>query len=368
MHPNTKQVIAAYEDPRYGGIRELPLPRCVEIWGWNPAEADLDDSESEGSPRNNKNSTAHTAVKEVRVLGSLIFIPRVSRKFINFVRSRRSIYREIQNMSKLKDHINVLKLDEVLELVQDTKSTIFLILELAAGGELFDRIQIDRGTEEDTALAYFKQLLSGVAHCHKAGVCHRDLKPENLLLADIDDDSVLKIADFGLSALFTMEGDDAEGNGNGSNVHEMKRDEGLGGCGSPAASAAANAMRRLKSVVGSPHYVAPEILNDNGNGYDGARADVWSLGVILYAMLAGNLPFGKDLLHCMRFSKFRKWIQWRKQCGKNIVDVEYPAWFFAPQFSPEVSHTSHTRTSYGRIFLIFSCDFSCLTLGKVVVE
>ena len=218
VHPNTKQVIAAFEDPRYGGVRELPLPRCVEIWGWSPPEADLDldDSESEGSPRNNKNSTS-TSVKEVRVLGSLIFIPRVSRKYINFVRSRRSIYREIQNMSKLKHHINVLKLDEVLELVQDTKSTIFLILELAAGGELFDRIQIDRGTEETTALAYFKQLLSGVEHCHKAGVCHRDLKPENLLLADIEDGAVLKIADFGLSALFTI-----DMNNNADRGHDLK--------------------------------------------------------------------------------------------------------------------------------------------------
>jgi hypothetical protein len=91
VHPNTKQVIAAYEDPRFGGVRELPLPRCVEIWGWNPAEADIDDSDSEGSPRNNDKNISGT--NQVRVLGSLVSIPRVSRKFINFLRSRRSIYR-----------------------------------------------------------------------------------------------------------------------------------------------------------------------------------------------------------------------------------------------------------------------------------
>ena len=128
--------------------------------------------------------------------------PRVPPKFVRFVRTRRSVFREIVNMFKLAPHTNVLQLDEVLELVQDTKSTTFLVLELASGGELFDRIKIDRGTEEETARTYLIQLLSGVAHCHSAGVCHRDLKPENLLLDDGDDGAILKIADFGLSALF----------------------------------------------------------------------------------------------------------------------------------------------------------------------
>jgi serine/threonine protein kinase len=110
-------------------------------------------------------------------------------------------------MSGLDTHINVLRLDDALELQQDSKCTIFLVLELAAGGELFDRIKLDCGTDEASARVYFKQLISGVAFCHNSGVCHRDLKPENLLLADNEENSTLKIADFGLSAFFSMTDD-----------------------------------------------------------------------------------------------------------------------------------------------------------------
>ena len=100
---------------------------------------------------------------------------------------------------------NVLMLEEVLELVNDSKATIFLVLEIATGGELFDRIKVDEGTEEATARKYFKQFLNGVAFCHLRGICHRDLKPENLLLANEGDEAILKIADFGLSALLDEE-------------------------------------------------------------------------------------------------------------------------------------------------------------------
>ena len=81
-------------------------------------------------------------------------------------------------MRKISNHRNVIKLEAVLELIQESKSTLFLVLELANGGELFDRIKIDQGTREETALIFFRQLLQGVKHCHDQGVCHRDLKPE----------------------------------------------------------------------------------------------------------------------------------------------------------------------------------------------
>ena len=81
-------------------------------------------------------------------------------------------------MRKISNHRNVIKLEAVLELIQESKATIFLVMELANGGELFDRIKLDCGTREETARIFFRQLVEGVKHCHDQGVCHRDLKPE----------------------------------------------------------------------------------------------------------------------------------------------------------------------------------------------
>ena len=81
-------------------------------------------------------------------------------------------------MRKIPTHTNVIRLEGVLELTQESKCTIFLVMELANGGELFDRIKLDCGAREETAKLFFQQLLQGVMHCHTHGVCHRDLKPE----------------------------------------------------------------------------------------------------------------------------------------------------------------------------------------------
>jgi serine/threonine protein kinase len=272
----------------------------MEIWGCEPTEL-------------------HDQNREVLVGGCTVKLPSVAAKYTKFIKHRENIYREIKNMSQLGEHENVLQFLEVLELVQDSKCTIFLVLELAHGGELFDRIKIDCGTEEETARCYFKQLLSGVGFCHHHGVCHRDLKPENLLLASTDEGATLKIADFGLSAVFLS--------------HHAEEQTG---------TESGLSMKRLTSVVGSPHYVAPEILENSGckDGYDGTKSDVWSLGVILYAMLAGNLPFGKDILHCKRFAKYSHWVQLRNaHMLDNIVvsdssnSVLFPQWFFPATFS-----------------------------------
>eukprot|EP00753_Platysulcus_tardus_P013326 PLAT3662.20.p1 GENE.PLAT3662.20~~PLAT3662.20.p1 ORF type:complete len:464 (+),score=217.40 PLAT3662.20:149-1540(+) len=309
VNPTTKQMVAAYEDPRYGGLREIPLGKCIDIWGLHPtgraaasggsgggggssggggsgvggSPADAAAGDGSGGASGAASAAAGAAspaggvaaggAAAARAAGGGGGAPAVPRKFLKFLRARASIYREIHSMSKLGRHENVLALDAVLEYVQDSKSTIFLVLELAGGGELFDRIKIDEGTAEDVARGYMQQLLSGIAYCHARGVAHRDLKPENLLLSD-DEPPQLKIADFGLAALMQR--------GSTEDDEEKMND---------------NGFRRLTSVVGSPHYVAPEVLRSDDSGYDGTKADIWSAGVILYAMLAGNLPFGKDLLH-----------------------------------------------------------------------
>lgn len=315
IHPSTKQAVAAYEDPRTGALRELSLPQCITVWGH---ELQVDDFHDDVD---RKFAQLEDAFQEVHVKNHTLRIPKIPKKFLKFALTRRTIHREIANMSGLGFHENVLRLEEALELVQDTKCTTFLVLELAAGGELFDRIKLDCGTDEDTARQYFQQLISGVAFCHSSGVCHRDLKPENLLLADNEEFSTLKIADFGLSAIFAM-------TEQGGDVQDGSRN---------ASTVAAATIRRLRSVVGSPHYVAPEVLMDAGQGYDGAKADAWSIGVIVYAMLAGNLPFGKDLLKCLRYEKFKKWCYNTKYSDEDPVDdVAFPTWFFPAQFSLEV--------------------------------
>ncbi|EGZ26738.1 hypothetical protein PHYSODRAFT_343457 [Phytophthora sojae] len=306
IHPTSKQAIAAFEDPYTGHVRELTLPQCIQVWGEQMNQSDRQQTDPAES------------YQEVQVKNQTIKVPRIPKKFIKFAHTRRSIHREISNMSGLEYHENVLRLDEALELVQDSKCTTFLVLELAGGGELFDRIKLDCGTDEETARLYFRQLISGVAFCHNSGVCHRDLKPENLLLADNEEHSTLKIADFGLSAIFAFTENDASGGANGNGIDQP-------------------AIRRLRSVVGSPHYVAPEVLMDAGQGYDGAKADAWSIGIILYAMIAGNLPFGKDLLKCVRYDRFRKWSYNTKYSDDDpTVEVEFPTWFFPAHFSLEL--------------------------------
>ncbi|XP_065848597.1 CBL-interacting serine/threonine-protein kinase 24-like [Euphorbia lathyris] len=155
------------------------------------------------------------------------------------------IKREISIM-KIVRHPNIVRLHEVLA----SRTKIYIILEFVTGGELFDKIVHQGRLSENEARRYFQQLIDAVAHCHHKGVYHRDLKPENLLL---DSFGKLKVSDFGLSAL-------------------PQKGVGL-----------------LHTTCGTPNYVAPEVLTHQG--YDGAAADVWSCGVILYVLMAGYLPF-----------------------------------------------------------------------------
>ena len=182
------------------------------------------------------------------------------------------IKREVNIMKQIglkEKECNVVKLYEVLA----SKSKIYLILELVTGGELFDKIVKEKRFNELKARRYFRQLVTTVELCHNMGVCHRDLKPENLLL---DDNDNLKISDFGLSALYTSGGEDG--------------------------SMLSCRAQLLHTTCGTPNYVAPEVLNDEG--YDGRKADIWSMGVILYVLVVGTLPFDEISLPKL-FEKIR---------------------------------------------------------------
>lgn len=179
------------------------------------------------------------------------------------------IKREISIM-RLVRHPNIIHLYEVMA----TKTKIYFVLEYAKGGELFDKVAKGR-LKEDVAWKYFYQLINAVDFCHSRGVYHRDIKPENLLL---DENENLKVSDFGLSALT-----------------ESKRQDGL-----------------LHTTCGTPAYVAPEVINRKG--YDGAKADIWSCGVVLFVLLAGYLPFHDSNL-----------MEMYRKIGR--ADYKCPSWF-----------------------------------------
>ncbi|KAK7300812.1 hypothetical protein RJT34_11663 [Clitoria ternatea] len=186
--------------------------------------------------------------------GQSVAVKVISKKKLTASGLAVNVKREISIMSRLR-HPNIVKLHEVLA----TKTKIYFVLEFVKGGELFARISKGR-FGEDHARRYFQQLISAVAYCHARGVFHRDLKPENLL---VDEHGNLKVSDFGLSA-----------------VRDQIHIDGL-----------------LHTLCGTPAYVAPEILGKKG--YDGAKVDVWSCGVVLFVLVAGYLPFNDPNLMVM---------------------------------------------------------------------
>ncbi|TLS22057.1 uncharacterized protein PpBr36_09212 [Pyricularia pennisetigena] len=161
---------------------------------------------------------------------------------------------------KLIEHPNIVKLYDIWE----NSNEIYLILEYVERGDLFDFISKHGPMPEEEALFVFRQIMSALEYCHSYGICHRDLKPENILLKG---NGQVKIADFGMAAL-----------------HQGPRTP-------------------LWTFCGSPHYAAPELLREKA--YRGEKSDIWSMGVILFAMMAARLPFDDEDMNLM-FAKARK--------------------------------------------------------------
>uniref|UniRef100_UPI00398EAA95 serine/threonine-protein kinase SIK3 homolog isoform X3 n=1 Tax=Pristiophorus japonicus TaxID=55135 RepID=UPI00398EAA95 len=165
----------------------------------------------------------------------------------------KKIFREVQIMKMLR-HPHIIRLYQVME----TERMIYLVTEYASGGEIFDHLVAHGRMAEKEARKKFKQIVAAVHFCHCRNIVHRDLKAENLLL---DANLNIKIADFGFSNIFTP-------------------------------------GQLLKTWCGSPPYAAPELFE--GKEYDGPKVDIWSLGVVLYVLVCGALPFDGSTLQNLR--------------------------------------------------------------------
>lgn len=213
------------------------------------------------------------------VNGKLVAIKIIDKIMVMQNKLINQVQREITTM-KLLNHPNIVRIHEVL----GTKTKIYIVMEYVSGGQLSDKLTYAKRLHGDEARKLFQQLIDAVDYCHCRDVSHRDLKPQNLLL---DSQGNLKVSDFGLSAL--------------------KKPGAL-----------------LSTPCGSPSYVAPELLKNQG--YEGAAADVWACGVILFESLAGYLPFDDHNL----MSLYKKILR---------ADYRCPEWF-----------TKDQRELFARIF------------------
>ena len=176
-----------------------------------------------------------------------VAIKVLEKEKINDEEDKLRVKTEIEILSRMA-HINVINAKKILK----DSENIYIIMEYCEKGELFDHIIEEISLSNDEAAYYFYQLINGLEYIHHKGIVHRDLKLENLLLSK---NNILKIIDFGLS-----------------NYYDKNK--------------------LLSTPCGSPCYASPELLS--GEKYDGIMIDIWSTGIILYAMLCGYLPFDED--------------------------------------------------------------------------
>ncbi|PCH35208.1 Pkinase-domain-containing protein, partial [Wolfiporia cocos MD-104 SS10] len=213
-----------------------------------------------------KGASGHVKIAKHRKTGQLAaakILPLPPAQQAKSEKQRLGIDREI-TMMKLMNHPNIMRIYDVYE----GEKELYLILEYVEGGELFDFL-VNRGKLAPLeALAYFKQIVYGLNYAHTFSIIHRDLKPENILIHSLNP-PLIKIADWGMAAF-------------------------------------APPSLQLETSCGSPHYASPEIVN--GHKYCGTATDIWSCGVILYALLTGRLPFDdknvRNLLSKVKVGKY----------------------------------------------------------------
>lgn len=197
------------------------------------------------------------AFGEVRLVANSAHNIAAAAKIVNLdelnEETKTSIEREIK-VHRLLKHKNIIRYYS--HRFHQPWNSHLIFMEYASGGELFDKLKPDVGMSESQAQNYFRQLLDGVNFMHRKGICHRDIKPENLLITD---KGVLKIIDFGHASV--------------------------------CYSRSTGQPKQMDKVCGTPPYMAPEIWS--GNGYFGTNVDVWSCGIVLIAMLSGELPWSK---------------------------------------------------------------------------
>ena len=171
----------------------------------------------------------------------------IDKRLLENIKDIDRLRKEIKILKKIR-HKNIIQLYDIME----SKQYLYFVMEYCKNGELFDYIVKRKKLSEKEACIFFQQIINGVEYLHNQGIIHRDLKPENLLLSE---DNKIKISDFGLSTFYSKD-------------------------------------KYLQTACGTPSYAPPEMLE--GYNYDGETADIWSCGIILYAMLCGSLPFNES--------------------------------------------------------------------------
>ncbi|XP_051771262.1 serine/threonine-protein kinase BRSK2 isoform X4 [Ctenopharyngodon idella] len=256
---------------------------------------------------------------------------KVAIKIVNREKLSESVLMKVEReiaILKLIEHPHVLKLHDVYE----NNKYLYLVLEHVSGGELFDYLVKKGRLTPKEARKFFRQIISALDFCHSHSICHRDLKPENLLL---DEKNNIRIADFGMASL--QVGDSL-----------------------------------LETSCGSPHYACPEVIR--GEKYDGRRADVWSCGVILFALLVGALPFDHDNLrqllekvksgvfHMPHFippdcqALLRGMIEVNPEKRFTLEAIQKHAWYQAGRNEPCPEQPPPRRVCMGRIMSLTELD------------